>query len=258
MHRSVMLRRAGCIASTMQSVVSPGTYCSPGGPQIMSKRGVLTFNKFRQMYQDFWKPPPPKPPYSHICQIGDPVLRGKASPVNVEEIGSAKIKKIIKTMESSLKSYKAIGLAAPQVGVPLRIVVFHFPEDALKTFDEKTLKIREMETIPFKVFINPAMKVTSPNKIRFPEACESIKGFSADVPRFYSVKLTGLNENGKKVEWDAKGWSARVIQHEMDHLDGRLYTDIMDKDSFSFGFWHNVNIRSGRFNLSFSPYKIFS
>ncbi|XP_059474853.1 peptide deformylase, mitochondrial-like [Neocloeon triangulifer] len=230
-------------------------------PQNLIKIPVRTFwsfNKFRQIYQDFWRPPPPKPPYSHICQIGDPILRAKAGQVKLEEIKSKDIQNVIKTMKKSMAGYKAVGLAAPQVGIPLRIITFNFSEDMLQTIDKQMIKTKEMEVIPFKVFINPELKVADTKKVKFPEACESVKGYSADVPRFYSVTLTGFDESGKKVEWNAKGWSARIIQHEMDHLDGRLYTDIMVKETFTFGYWHNVNIRSGRFNLSFSPFKIFS
>lgn len=197
-------------------------------------------------------------------------------------------------MKKTMRDYEACGLAAPQLGASLRIIVLQFSKEMLSHFDEKTITSREIEPFPlkvilswkfspfiwynfcFQIFINPKIKVTGVSKVIFPEACESIKGYSATVPRFHSVKvsgcltdffrarivncqiISGLDENAKPIEWAAKGWAARILQHEMDHLDGRMYTDIMDKESFSFNYWHNVNIRSGRFNLSFSPYKIFS
>jgi peptide deformylase len=64
-----------------------------------------------------------------------------------------------------------------------------------------------------------------------------------------------LNEKGESIEWVASGWSARIVQHEMDHLDGKFYTDHMDRESFNCAYWHSVNVRSGRFSLTFGPFK---
>ncbi|XP_068595533.1 peptide deformylase, mitochondrial [Brachionichthys hirsutus] len=75
----------------------------------------------------------------------------------------------------------------------------------------------------------------------FQEACESIAGFSGSVPRYLSVEVTGLNENGEDVTWKASGWPARILQHEMDHLNGILYIDRMDSKTFVNITWQSYN-----------------
>lgn len=78
-----------------------------------------------------------------------------------------------------------------------------------------------------------------------------MKGFSAEVPRFYQVQLTGLDENAEDLKIEAKGWTARIIQHEMDHLNGVLYTDLMDRKSLVCSCWAVVNERNGRVELPY-------
>jgi len=95
------------------------------------------------------------------------------------------------------------------------------------------------------------MKVKNYNKTLFPEACESIRGLSAVVPRYKEVSIKGYDTNGAVVEWLASGWAARIVQHEMDHLDGCLYTDIMDTKSLQVDAWHKINVRQGNFHLSY-------
>lgn len=97
------------------------------------------------------------------------------------------------------------------------------------------------------------MKVTDYTKVTFQEGCESVKGFVADVPRCISVELTGFDEEGKMLNKNFVGWPARIVQHEMDHLDGTLYTDIMDRNTLACGFWEHVNKNNGRIELPFRP-----
>ncbi|GLV41069.1 uncharacterized protein CBL_04593 [Carabus blaptoides fortunei] len=110
-----------------------------------------------------------------------------------------------------------------------------------------------MRTVPFTVLINPELRVIDYTKIILSEACESVKGFSADVPRYSEVEVTGFNENGDQIKIEADGWTARIIQHEMDHLTGKLYTDIMDKSTLCCTCWQAVNERAGKIELPFSP-----
>ncbi|KAF4527701.1 hypothetical protein B566_EDAN016368 [Ephemera danica] len=220
-----------------------------------SNRTFVSFNKLSEWYQNFWRPPPPKPPFKHVCQIGDPILRQKTESVEPSQIQTDHIRKVIKSMRNVMKTYDAVGLAAPQIGVHLRIIAIEFSASRRKEFDEKTYKSRQMETVPFRVFINPEIKIITGDKIKYPESCESIKGYSALVPRYSSVNVSGYDEKGERVEWLAKGWSARIVQHEVDHLDGKLYTDHMERSSFGFSYWHSVNVRSGRFSLTFAPFK---
>lgn len=78
-----------------------------------------------------------------------------------------------------------------------------------------------------------------------------MKGFSADVPRFHKILLTGLDQNGQDLEIEAKGWTARIIQHEMDHLNGVLYTDLMDRKSLACSCWTVINERGGKVELPY-------
>jgi len=83
--------------------------------------------------------------------------------------------------------------------------------------------------------------VTDFNRIRFPEACESVRGLSAVVSRYAGVSIKGYDTTGAVTEWSATGWAARIVQHEMDHLDGSLYTDIMDPKSLQIDDWRRIN-----------------
>ncbi|PNF40818.1 hypothetical protein B7P43_G16587 [Cryptotermes secundus] len=160
---------------------------------------------------------------------------------------------LLKKMRSVMHSYGSFGLAAPQVGVPLSIFIVEFSEKIYEEFSPEIRKSREMAIIPFKVFINPELKITNYEKVCFPEACESVRGFSADVPRYREVLVTGLSAEGKPVSWQVSGWAARIVQHEMDHLSGRLYTDIMVRSTFTCTCWDKVNRTGGRIYVPFSP-----
>ncbi|XP_071451081.1 peptide deformylase, mitochondrial-like [Hetaerina americana] len=221
---------------------------------VYSKR-MFSFRKLAHMYRTFWLPNNPVPPYDHVCQIGDPVLRTKAELVNPEEIMSDKIQLIIKKLRKTMKGYDAVGMAAPQIGIPLRIFAVEFSELKKEEFSKEIIQLREISSFPLKVFINPVMKVLNYTKVSFPEACESVKGFSALVPRFLEVRVTGLNERGEEVEWHCRGWPARICQHEMEHLNGGMFIDSMEKGSFEFPLWQKVNTRSGRLYLTFAPHK---
>ncbi|XP_051916990.1 peptide deformylase, mitochondrial isoform X2 [Hippocampus zosterae] len=121
---------------------------------------------------------PPRPPYHHICQVGDPVLRSKAVAVDPAAIKGPEVQK---------------------------------------------MRVLDWQTVLFQ------------------EACESICGFSATVPRYLSVEVSGVNENGEDTTWRGSGWPARILQHEMDHLNGVLYIDHMDSKTFTNIHWQAYN-----------------
>nr|CAD7417435.1 unnamed protein product [Timema poppensis] len=131
-----------------------------------------------------------------------------------------------------------------------------------------------------QVFINPEMKVLNYEKLVFPEGCESVRGFAADVPRYKEVTVPnneiaakatldhdydaclvpvsnqlGLNERGEAVSLQVAGWPARIVQHEMDHLIGRLYTDSMMRSSLACTAWHQVNASGGKLHIPYTPKK---
>lgn len=185
--------------------------------------------------------PPPSPPYNHVCQVGDPVLRSNASAVDPTAVKGPEIQKVIETMVKVMRKLECVGLSAPQIGVPLRILALEYPQ---KMLDEIPLTLREargLSVVPLRVFVNPQMRVLDGRTAVFQEACESLSGFSAAVPRYISVEVSGLNEKGEAISWQTSGWAARIIQHEMDHLDGILYIDRMDSKSFININWPSYN-----------------
>ncbi|KAM9377698.1 peptide deformylase, mitochondrial [Pholidichthys leucotaenia] len=176
--------------------------------------------------------PPSSPPYNHVCQVGDPVLRSHAAAVDATAVTGPEIQRVISTMVKVMRKFECVGLSAPQIGIPLRIVALEYPQ---KMFDETSPTSREIRGLsvePLRIFINPQLRVLDGHTMSFQEACVSISGFSATVPRYLSVEVSGLNEKGEEVTWHASGWSARILQHEMDHLDGVLYIDRMDSKTF--------------------------
>ncbi|XP_023287211.1 peptide deformylase, mitochondrial-like [Seriola lalandi dorsalis] len=102
-------------------------------------------------------------------------------------------------------------------------------------------EVRGLAVQPLRIFVNPQLRVLDGRTVLFQEACESISGYSATVPRYLSVEVSGLNEKGEAVTWQASGWTARIVQHEMDHLDGVLYIDRMDSKTFININWHEHN-----------------
>ena len=98
-----------------------------------------------------WSPKYNHPPYNHVCQIGDPVLRQKAALVDLEELKSEKIQKVIQCMRHVMLQYQAIGIAAPQIGIPLRIIMIEFSESSKKHISPEMCANREITTIPLKV-----------------------------------------------------------------------------------------------------------
>lgn len=89
----------------------------------------------------------------------------------------------------------------------------------------------------------------------FPEGCASICGYVGDVNRYEEVLLSGLNEKCEAIEVHLKGWNARIAQHEIDHLNGQVYIDIMEKKSFTCATWEAVNIHGGQLHIPFYPRK---
>lgn len=169
--------------------------------------------------------------------------------MDLAELNSDKVKQVLRTMRAVMKHYRSVGISAPQIGVPLRIIMIEFPEGMEDRFPPGVYQAREMSPIPFTVLINPRMEVTDYKKVIFPEACESLKGLSASVPRYRAVTLKGYEFDGSPVEWKATGWGARIAQHEMDHLDGRIYTDLMDSKTLQVDAWYRINARNGNYHI---------
>lgn len=169
------------------------------------------------------------------------MLRSHASAVDPTAVKGPEIQKVIETMVKVMRKLECVGLSAPQIGVPLRILALEYPQKMLDETPPMLREARGLSVVPLRVFVNPHMRVLDGRTVVFQEACESLSGFSAAVPRYISVELSGLNEKAEAISWQTSGWAARIIQHEMDHLDGILYIDRMDSKSFININWQSYN-----------------
>ncbi len=162
-----------------------------------------------------------------ISTVGEPVLRQRARPLTPLEIRSVKIKQLIEHMRETMKDAPGVGLAAPQIGMPLQLAVI---EDKLEYFagiSAEQLAERERQPVPFHVIINPVIQMQGAPEVEFFEGCLSLPGFTAIVPRAHSVRVECLDHSGAPQVIEASGWYARILQHEIDHLHGTLYFDRM-------------------------------
>lgn len=134
---------------------------------------------------------PPCPPYRHVCQVGDPVLRSHAAAIDPATITGSEIQKVINTMVKVMRKHDCVGLSAPQIGVPLRILALEYPEKMLEESSAASKEARGLSALPLRIFVNPQLRVLDGRTVIFQEACESITGFSAAVPRYLSVEVSG-------------------------------------------------------------------
>jgi peptide deformylase len=169
----------------------------------------------------------------NIVQVGETVLRVKSKLVQRDEILSARTEKLIAQMRDAMRNAPGVGLAAPQIGVPLSIAVIEDKPEYMKDIPEEVLAARERRPVPFHVIINPVLTLRSGSPVEFFEGCLSLAGFTAIVPRAQEVRVECLDQHGEPQVIEASGWYARILQHEIDHLNGTLYIDRMLSRSFS-------------------------
>ncbi len=167
-----------------------------------------------------------------IVQAGAPVLRQQAQALSPAEIRSAPLQTLIEQMRETMRRAPGVGLAAPQVGLGLQLAVIEDHAEYQQNLSEAQRRERGRQPIPFQVLINPRLTMLQGAPVTFFEGCLSVAGFMAMVPRAAAVQVDALNERGEAVRIQAEGWYARILQHEIDHLQGRLYLDIMLSRSF--------------------------
>ena len=166
-----------------------------------------------------------------IAKIGHPVLLKKCT--DIKEFSTDILKKMIYDMSETMIDYNGIGLAAPQVHLSKRVIIFRNPD------------IEEKEKIKITPLINPIYKTLGDEKENDWEGCLSIPGMQGLVTRYKKIRYTGFDIDGNKIDNEVEGLHARVIQHEIDHLDGILYTErLADKKAFGFEkeiieYWKN-------------------
>jgi peptide deformylase len=165
------------------------------------------------------------PAPAEIVKVGHPVLRKPARPVSSSLRESVAFAELISIMKLTLKG-RGVGLAAPQIGVGLRVFVMEDPQERIEA--DRDAREKERTAIPLEVIINPAWRASGEEMKTFMEGCLSIPGLLASVPRHRIIEAEWTAIDGSLRKETLRGWPARIFQHESDHLDGRLYLDYLE------------------------------
>ncbi len=163
-----------------------------------------------------------------IARMGHPVLGQSAAPI--EDPGAAELRRLVADMLETMEDAGGTGLAAPQVYVPRRLVIFYVSagraerenrrEDESDGDGEPAEKVEE---VPLTVLINPVIELVGEDMATSWESCLSAPGLAGEVPRHLAIRYSGVGLDGQEIAREARGFHARVVQHECDHLDGVLY-----------------------------------
>lgn len=163
-----------------------------------------------------------------IVQAGHPVLR---EPLARYEggLGERTMAALVAGMRTTMREAPGVGLAAPQIGLGVAIAVVEDPGAT----DVDVARVRERTPLPFRVLVNPSYAPVGDTRVAFYEGCLSVAGWQAVTARWRSVRLTCSDEHGEPVDEVLTGWAARIVQHETDHLRGRLYIDVAELRSLA-------------------------
>ncbi len=159
-----------------------------------------------------------------VIKMGDPRLLALAAPIT--EFGTPELDSLLIDMQDTMRSLNGAGLAAPQIGVGLRVVIFGF---------EANPRYPEADMVPFTVLINPTLTPLGDIMDEGWEGCLSVPGMRGLVPRYRHLRYTGVDAAGAPIDRTVSDFHARVVQHEVDHLDGILYPRRI-RDLTQFGF----------------------
>ena len=155
-----------------------------------------------------------------IIRMGHPTLRKPSRELTDEEIGSAEIANLVEDMVDTLHDYGGIGLAAPQIDEPIRLAIIEIPGGESR--------YGELAPMPLSVFANPRIEVLDTATAGYWEGCLSVPGLRGFVERPQHIRVTATDLSGSPIELTLQGFPATVFQHEFDHLDGRLYVDLIE------------------------------
>lgn len=159
-----------------------------------------------------------------ILRMGEPLLFQVAEPVTA--FGTPELRALIADMFDSMRAAGGVGLAAPQIGISQQVVIFGF---------EKSERYPEAEAVPLTVLINPIITPLGGEEVAGWEGCLSVPGLRGEVPRFHRIRYQGVDPDGQPIDRMVEGFHARVVQHECDHLIGRLFPSRI-RDFSRFGF----------------------
>ena len=159
-----------------------------------------------------------------VLRMGDPRLLQPSEPV--ARFGTRELETLLQDMRDTMAAHNGAGLAAPQIGVPLRVVIFGV---------EFNPRYPDAEPVPYTELVNPVLAPVGDEQEDGWEGCLSVPGLRGVVPRYTRLRYVGFDPEGNRIERDANGFHARVVQHECDHLDGILYPMRMT-DMRRFGY----------------------
>lgn len=188
-----------------------------------------------------------------IVQAGHPVLRQLAAPFS-GQLNDAQLGQLIDLMRSVMHKAPGVGLAAPQLGIPLQVAVL---EDQF-VVDAEVAAARGREPLPFFAMLNPSYEPLGGSTVAFYEGCLSLNGLQAAVSRPEAVRLDFASPDGSTQQREFTGWQARIVQHESDHVHGILYLDRAELRSISNNAeysarWAQPDISLARKELGFLP-----
>jgi peptide deformylase len=199
-----------------------------------------------------------------LFEAGEPVLRQASRELSRDEILSAATQDLIASMYETMRAAPGVGLAAPQIGLPLQVAVIEDRQEYLANLSTDAVADRRREPVPAHVIINPRITYISEDgeasdavpdgDAVFFEGCLSLPGFTAMVPRSLRVRVECLNEHADPVAIEARGWYARILQHEIDHLRGTMYIDrmlsrtFMGRENFE-RHWKDIPVSEARRRL---------
>jgi peptide deformylase len=150
-----------------------------------------------------------------------------------EELATPAFAELVALMRETMRRAPGVGLAAPQIGLPLALAVIEDRAEYQSKVSAEELAARGREPIPFHVIVNPKLTVIDPTPVDFFEGCLSLDGYLARVARAAAVRVEALDEHAHPITIEARGWYARILQHEIDHLNGMIYIDRMQPRTFT-------------------------
>jgi len=161
-----------------------------------------------------------------VVRLGHPALRQRAKKVDLGKIKTTQFQKLINDLIQTMRAYQGVGIAAPQIGLSQRIFCVEC---------KKNKRYPGMPNIPVYAVVNPTVTILNNSKAGLFEGCLSIPELRGYVPRAKAVCLRGWDRTGKKIKVIARGFHARIIQHEYDHLNGKVYVDrVKDRKSLAY------------------------
>lgn len=161
-----------------------------------------------------------------VVRLGHPALRQKSAEVDLARVKDAKFQKLVDDMIATMRKYDGVGIAAPQIGLPIAVFCVEYKSNR---------RYPDMPNIPVYTVVNPRLTVTDADPVRMMEGCLSVPDLRGDTPRAKAVRVEGFDRHGEPLTIEAKGFHARILQHEYDHLQGKVYLDrVSDKKSLCY------------------------